>query len=141
MAGAGHAWRADADTVELAALVDRSMLCEPGAGVGRALAELGQLERETGAQAVNGTSWFFLLRYAHEPWPSSHVQGLTAEGMRRAEERAAEISARLTAPARCGASATLALEELRWGADLTAWACRLGRARVEAGERRRGVRA
>jgi hypothetical protein len=134
VAGAGHAWRADADTGSLAALVDRFMLSDPGAGVGQVLAELGELESETGAQAVNGTSWFFLLRYAHEPWPSAQVQNVTAEGMRRAEARAKSISEGLAEHGACSTRAALALEDLRWASDLTAWACRLGRARVDAGE-------
>lgn len=136
VAGAGHAWRADAEPADLAGLLDRCMLSEPGAGVGAALVNLGQLESEIGAQAVNGTAWFFVLRHAHEPWPTGQVQGLTAEGMRRAAVRAAEISLGLTEPAHCGARTALASQELRWAADLTAWACRLGRARVQAGEGR-----
>ncbi|MEE8467664.1 MAG: glycoside hydrolase, partial [Planctomycetota bacterium] len=134
VAGAGHAWRADAEPLDLAGLVDRCMLREPGAGVGRALADLGRLESLTGAQVMNGTSWFFLLRHAHEPW--TPIQGLTAEGLRRTEVRAVEISAGLTEPARCADRTLLALEELRWAADLTAWACRLGRGRMQAGEGR-----
>jgi len=147
VAGAGHAWRADADTRSLADRVDRCMSLDPDADIGQTLLDLGELERETGAQAVNGTSWFFILRYAHEPWPSSHVQGLTQEGLRRAEVRAVEISAGLIERAQCSERTALAREELRWATDLTAWACRLGRARVEAGEGRHladlpaGVRA
>lgn len=89
--GAGEGWNpGSTEGADLAAAIDLGI---PGArGFGSGIVALGEAHRCMNSPAINGTSPFFHLRYAHTALPISRAPGLTPEGLRAfAEAKAAAI--------------------------------------------------
>jgi hypothetical protein len=107
------------------AVLDRHVFRDPARALGRAALELGDAYLETGSKSTNGSALFFLLAFAHEPLPHARMPDLTIDGLARARDYLVAARERL-ACARGSRSAT----ELRWAADVLAFACRFGIARL-----------
>ena len=98
--------------------------------MGGVAADLGNVYLESGAEVINGTALFFLLRYPHEPMTHPRLTGLTLDGLAKTDSRIKEIESRL---ARSGGERTdsgAIVEEYRWVAAMLRWACRFGTARL-----------
>jgi len=128
--GAGRAWNAGAGTEALADLLAHHVLHDPTGAAGRALVALGSLYLASGAHAVNGSPECFLLRFAHEPFPHPRIEGLTLAGIAATEAAIEAALTELEGHAMRAPDAALIADELRFAADLTAFACRLGRLRI-----------
>jgi hypothetical protein len=114
--GAGLAWNAKSRAVpDLAALLDAHAFDDPGAGLGRAALDLGDVHLETGSPATNGSALFFLLAFAGEPLPHPRMPSLSIEGLERARAKLGRIGG---------------TREMRWAAELLETACDLGIARL-----------
>ena len=92
---------------------------------------MADLYRECGALAVNGSPLFFLLRFAHEPWPHPRIEGLTLAGLERTRGRIAELRAGLAASS---PDAELVAAEAAWILEALDFACELGLARLALAE-------
>ena len=116
--GAGLAWNAGARADrDLAALLDAHAFDAPEGGLGRAALALGDVHRETGSPATNGSALFFLLAFAAEPLPHPRMPSLSIEGLSRARAKLRTIAGS---------------REMRWAAELLETACDLGLARLRA---------
>src|SRR5262249_28366044 len=114
--------------------LDAHMFGESDAALGRACVDLGDAYLDTGARSTNGSALFFLIAFADEPLPHARMPGLTCEGLERALARVSHTAARLPRPRARGGEGRTAASELRWAADLLAFACRFGIARLSAGD-------
>jgi hypothetical protein len=133
--GAGCAWNASAARArvrELPALLDAHVFLDEAGVLGRAAIDLGNVYQETGSPSTNGSALFFLLAFAGEPLPHARMPGLAVEGLERALARILEIRSRLHRARSALPDAEVVVAEMRWAADLLAWTCRFGRARLEA---------
>ncbi|MCB1053959.1 MAG: family 20 glycosylhydrolase [Acidobacteria bacterium] len=139
LAGAGCAWNAGSRTglaEALPGLLDRHVFRDAAGVTGRAVVDLGDVHRLTGADPINGSALFFLVVLAHEPVTGKRFEGVTVEGLETARKAVAEAlrplrRARLDRP-----DAELVVAELRWSAAMLDFAARLGKARLEAGAER-----
>jgi len=137
--GAGCAWNASAArerASDLPRLLDAHVFLDEAGVLGRAAIDLGNVYQETGCPSTNGSALFFLLAFAGEPLPHARMPGLAVEGLERALARILEIRARLAGARSTLPDAEIVVAEMRWAADLLAWTCRFGRARLEATARR-----
>ncbi len=136
LAGAGFAWNeasADPAAAPWAELLDLHAFDAPGAGLGQALLDLGEVYRLTGPPPKNGSALFHLLLAGEKPLAGPRFAGLGREGL-EAAEAAATAAVRSLGPFPADRpDLELAAEELSWVADLLAFAARLGQARLEAG--------
>lgn len=133
--GAGCAWNASAARErvrDLPALLDAHVFHDQAGVLGRAAIDLGNVYLETGSPSTNGSALFFLLAFADETLPHARMPGLAIEGLERALGRINEIRARLAGARSTLPDAELVVAEMRFAADLLAWTCRFGRARLEA---------
>ncbi|MFN0009101.1 MAG: family 20 glycosylhydrolase [Planctomycetota bacterium] len=129
--GAGCAWNASAArerAADLPRLLDAHVFHDPAGVLGQAAVDLGHVYEVPGSPSTNGSALFFVLAFADQPLPHARMPGLGVEGLERALGRTLEIRARLGA----ARGSTLDAEEIRFAADLLAFACRFGRARLEA---------
>ena len=79
--GAAEGWNPGQTTGNLASQIE---LAIPEArGHGQGIVALGQAHQTLDSPAVNGTSPFFHLRYAHRPLPLKRAPNLTHEGLAR----------------------------------------------------------
>jgi len=128
--GAGCAWNVEGArgrAADLPALLDAQVFEDEAGVLGRAAVDLGNVHLETGCPSTNGSALFFLLAFADQPLPHPRMPGLAVEGLERALGRLLEIRARLA-----GARTALPdiVAEMAFAADLLAWTCRFGRARL-----------
>lgn len=139
LAGAGCAWNAASrsDLAEvLPELLDRHVFRDAAGVTGRAVCDLGDVHRRTGATPINGSVLFFLLVLAADPIEGKRFEGLTAEGLESAK-KAIEAAVRRLRRARLDRpDGDLVLAELRWSAAMLVFAARFGRARLAAGAER-----
>jgi hexosaminidase len=137
--GASRAWNikpSPGDLVDL--LVVHGPLARSEA---EALVALGHLDEALASGSQNGTALFFLLRYAHQPWPIARCGELDAARLARARELLQGVVQTLAdAPVTSAGPADPVLlapervrDELRWIADACTFAARLGEARVALG--------
>ncbi|MBI5363987.1 MAG: family 20 glycosylhydrolase [Planctomycetes bacterium] len=128
--GARAAERTAPDGGELAELLDAHVFADGTGALGRALLALGRSGAASGARSTNGSPLFFLLAFAPQGLPHPRIEGLSIEGLERAEEhveRARTALARARPECVDGESV---LRELDWGARLLRCACRFGAARL-----------
>jgi len=133
--GAGCAWNVAAAKErarDLPALLDAHVFEDPAGVLGRAAVDLGDAYLETGCPSTNGSALFFLLAFADEPLPHARMPGLAIEGLERALARISEVRARLHGARSARPDAEITRAEMGFAADLLAWTCRFGRARLEA---------
>jgi hypothetical protein len=139
LAGAGFAWNgASAEGVQghgdlpLAELLSVHAVGDPA--VARALVELGNVYQRAGRTPKNGSSLFHLLLFAGEGMGTAEGErfhGVTEATLGRSLEALQGATAGL--PAGAFGEAAQTVEELRWAADLLAFACHLGQRRLENG--------
>jgi hypothetical protein len=142
-AGAAFAWNAESarepDAFPLARLADLHLfrVGPERPSVGAAALRLGDAHRLVGTRDFNGTALFHLLAFAHQDLTHRRYEGLTREGLDRAETEILEAFALLSdagsALAAGRPDGELVVRELRWVAEGLAVACRIGRARLTAG--------
>jgi len=133
--GAGFAWNASVAAsreLDLAGLLDAHVFGDPSRGLGRIALDLGNLYLATGSRSTNGSALFFLLAFAAGPLPHARLPGLTIGGLERSFEGLRAIRGRLGSVE--GADRLLVADEMRWAADVLAFACGFGVARLRAPE-------
>jgi hexosaminidase len=137
LAGAVFAWRpataADPSRLPLAALVDRHARRDLAVGTGEILTALGNVYRETGVTPSNASALFKLVIFAHRTLAGAGLDGLTAAALERSQASVDRAGERLASLAAGGPAEQLVRAELDWVAGMLRFACRLGRARLEAG--------
>ena len=79
--GAAQAWNPDEQTGDLAAQIELAIPEAKGHAAG--IIALGNAHRALQSPAINGTSPFFHLRYAHTPMPIERAPSVTAQGLER----------------------------------------------------------
>ncbi len=135
LTGAAAAWNAESASsseFDLARSLDRHAFRDAAGVLGGIAAELGDVYRTTGATSTNGSPLFFVLAFADEALPHPRMCGLSASGLRDTEERIRELRARLDRARPRAVDSTWTVDELRWCADVLAFACRFGVARLAA---------
>jgi len=146
-AGAAFAWNAaladDPDGFaadRLPGLVSRQVFRDAGpdgrGSLGEAALRLGNAHRHTATRDRNGAALFFLLAFGHQDLTHPRYEGLTIEGLDRAEREIVESLIRLGSPEEADTGrpdGELVVRELRWAAQALRAACQIGRARLGAG--------
>ncbi len=137
-AGAAFAWNAEAarepEGLPLARAADLHLFGDPAGGLADAAFRLGDAHRRTGTPDRNGAALFFLLAFAHQDLTHERYEGLTTEGLERAEEQVADAADAIRKVG-SGPDAPV-VRELLWSARALEAACRIGRARLAAGRNR-----
>jgi hypothetical protein len=138
LAGAGFAWNVDSASPEMSAadlplaeLLDLHAVDDPI--LGQALVELGNVYQLAGRTPKNASTLFHLLLFAGEPMgmgEGERFHGVTVDTLGRSLEALQQATAPLMDLAHAD---LLEAQELRWSADLLAFACRLGLARLQHG--------
>lgn len=132
--GAGCAWNASSArgrAADLPRLLDAHVFLDSAGVLGRAAIDLGNVYQETGSPSTNGSALFFLLAFADQPLPHARMPGLAIEGLERALASILEIRAGLAGARSALPDGEIVVAEMRFAADLLAWTCRFGRARLE----------
>jgi len=128
--GAARGWNAGADPGSLARLLDEHVTGDPSGVAGAALVELCDAYLECDARCVNGTAFFFLLKFAHEDLPHERLANVSAAGLARAAERLASAADAIRGHGMTCADAELLSSEVQWASATAQIACRLGQARL-----------
>lgn len=133
-AGAACAWNArgaSSEDFDLALLLDLHAFRDSARMLGRVATTLGDAYLTTGAASTNGSALFFLLAFADESLPHARMPGLCATDLQLTLEtiRACRADIERARPDR--PDAAIVIDELRWAADVLAFACRFGIARLE----------
>jgi hypothetical protein len=135
LAGAACAWNAESASpadFDLAAELDRHAFRDDAGVLGQVATRLGDVYRTTGASSTNGSALFFLLAFADEALPHARMPGLRASDLETTSATIRELRATLEHARPRAQDAALIVDEMRWAADLLAFACRLGVARLGA---------
>ncbi|MDP6410679.1 MAG: family 20 glycosylhydrolase [Planctomycetota bacterium] len=136
LSGAACAWNPAAaarlSLESLPELLDRHAFDAPRTSLGHIAVELADLHRSAGGSARNGTSLFYLLAFADEPFPHAAVGPLDDAGLARAEEIARALETELAAAPETTPGEALLRAEMSWAAAFSALGARLGRARLAA---------
>ncbi|HIF39704.1 MAG TPA: hypothetical protein EYQ74_01225 [Planctomycetes bacterium] len=133
VAGACQAWNPDATQGHLREQTRMHVIPSRSASLAESLEGLGGLVEVSGTSCRNATAWFMFLRRPTDGATPRNVRGLTAEGLAATEDRAEEIAGTLERLA-VGAGPDSPASDLLWTTRMTQWACRLGRARLGAGD-------
>ncbi|HEX2253845.1 MAG TPA: glycoside hydrolase family 20 zincin-like fold domain-containing protein [Thermoanaerobaculia bacterium] len=138
LAGAAAAWNAAAplSRSELPPLLDRHVFHDEAGAAGAVTADLGDTYLAAGGNNKNATALFFLLLKPERRMDEYRSKTLTREGLEAARAHLADAMAPLTQARMARSDAGQLEAELRWSADATDYACRLGLARLEAGRDR-----
>jgi hexosaminidase len=114
---AGHGWRAGLvlARADWAGHLDRHL--PPTEADGATLLALGDVSAAAGSACKNAAPWFYVMRYAHQPFPPELAQDVTANRLQLAREALAGV------PLPPGALST--------AAAIADWGCRLGVARAQ----------
>jgi hypothetical protein len=135
VAGAACAWNAESGAsadFDLASALDRHAFRDEARVLGGIVTRLGDVYRTTGAASTNGSALFFLLAFADEPLPHARMPGLSATALHATRESIRSLRAELERSRPVGADSLLCVDEMRWAADLLAFACRFGIARLDS---------
>ena len=129
--GALRAWSGPEARIDaLPARLGAALFGDSDSGVTRLLWRLGRVHERVGTRCVNGTPFFFLLKFLHEPVRSARVPGLALSGL---VEAAIELES-LASDARESCFATpaqrLVAREIAWSAELCLLASRIAQARL-----------
>ncbi len=132
VAGSCQAWNPDAALDHLPVQTQLHVARGSSPALIQCLVDLGLLVDVCGATSFNATPWFLYLRRPLDGAIPRGLSKLTTAGLAATEERAQEIALRLRElTIRAGSDDPTA--DLLWTIQLTQWACRLGRSRLEAG--------
>ncbi len=135
LAGAACAWNAESvssRSFDLGAELDRHAFRDDARVLGKVATQLGDVYRTTGASSTNGSALFFLLAFADEALPHARMPGLRASDLDSTSETIRELRATLERARPRAADSALIVDEMRWAADVLAFACRFGIARLGA---------
>jgi hexosaminidase len=128
--GAGRGWNAGVDPGDLASLLSEHVTGDPSGASGEAIVLLSDAYLEGDAQCVNGTAFFFLLKFAHEDLPHERVKGVSTSGLQRCADRLAAAARRMAGHKMTCSDAGLLVDEVQWAAATAQLSCRLGQARL-----------
>ena len=143
--GASRAWHATAEPAPLAAALDAHVFSGAGSPTrsssgapprptaGEVWTQMGELYRECGAQSVNGSPLFFLLRFAHEGWPHPRIESLETRGLERTRARITALRQSVETMELAADDSALIRRETGWALDVLGFACEIGRARLDLG--------
>ncbi|MEM1178220.1 MAG: family 20 glycosylhydrolase [Acidobacteriota bacterium] len=138
VAGAAFAWNrtsaADAESLPVAALLDRHVLHDPSGVAGRVLVELGEAQAAAGVSARNGGPLFFAWMFAAKSAAERRGVGFTAQGLDAAQTRLADTVGALKHSAIGRADGDTIRAELAWAADAAHLGAELARIRLKVGE-------
>jgi len=131
--GSAVAWCHETNRdLDVARALDVHVFGDRAEALGGIARDLGDVYRETGVLVKNASVLALLLLFPARPLGEGRLAGLTAEGLDRAEARAASLASRL-GEARCDRDdASLLGAEFALAADLMRHGCQLGIARLEA---------
>lgn len=143
-AGAAWAWNAGAPLDQLDQLAlpldlhlfphqDEGSARDPGGSLSSGALRLGNAHRAVGTRDRNGTALFYLLAFAHQDLTHPRYEGLTREGLDRAEAEVLAAAGEIERSHPTRPDGELVVRELLWVARALATACRIGRARLAAG--------
>lgn len=135
-AARARAWTEDPSSLCLAELLDRHLLGDEAGVLGRALVELGDVQRATRVRSKNGEPLFFALMMAEKPMAERRGEGLDEPGLQALRRRLDAILAPLDHARPTWAGAGPIVEELRWVGDVLRVAADLAEARLRLGEDR-----
>jgi len=133
VAGACQAWNPDGTQDHVREQTRMHVIPLRSAGLAESLEGLGRLVEVSGTSCRNATPWFMFLRRPTDGALPRDVGGLTVDGLTDAEDRAEEI-ARVLEDRMDEADADNPAADLLWTTRMTQWGCRLGRARLGAGD-------
>jgi hypothetical protein len=131
--GAARAWNAGGEPPDLARSLDLHALDDARGGAGAALLAFGDAHEALASPALNGTSLFYQLRYAHLPWPLQRAPGLTQDNLARYRVALDGARALLARHGIAGRAGRRFEQDLRWAADATELGADLAAARLAAG--------
>ncbi len=132
-AGAALSWAEAANRErDFARALDRHAFHDARGVMGKAAIDLGNVYLAAEAPMRNASVLAHLLLAPEEPITEGAFAGLTMSGLERAEAAIAAAAAPLAAAEMARADAELVRDELGHAAALLAFACRLGKARLEA---------
>ena len=95
--------------------------------------DLGNAYLQSGAQPKNGSALFYLLILPNSPLTEQRFRGLSKEGLDQTADHIDLCLTTLTRARMGRPDASLIARELGWAGALLKVACRLGRARLDAG--------
>jgi hypothetical protein len=137
LAGAGFAWNVGAAAEPLGhpwpELLDRHAFGDAAGVTGSAALALADAYLRTGARQKNGTALFYLVAFPQQDLTHRRYEGLAADALAATERWVDEAVAGLGRSRMPGSEDALVRGELGWVAGLLRLACKLGRARLEAG--------
>lgn len=133
-AALGLAWNASStlDAARLERVLDDHVFADRARVLGRAALELGRANDVSRAASTNGSPLFFLVAFAEGAFPHPRVQSLTREGLASARDHVLAQRAQLASARPMRADARALVDEWTWTADVLAFACDLGTARLGA---------
>ena len=117
-------------------LLDRLVYHDASKKLGAVTFDLGCAGQATGARNRNGSPLFRFLHFADRAWPHPEIEGLTREGLARAESLLASLPPELAQARSSREDAGTIADEHSWAIDLLRFAVRLGLARFDAGDGR-----
>jgi hypothetical protein len=131
--GAAVAWCHETNRgIDVARALDAHVFRDRAGALGGIARDLGDVYRHTGVEVKNASVLALLLLFPERPMGEGRLAGLTADGLLRAEARAAELAGRLHEVRSARDDAPLLRDEFALAAMLMGHACRLGRARLAA---------
>ena len=132
-AGAALSWAEAANRDrDFGRALDRHAFHDARGVMGKAAIDLGNVYVASGSPMRNGSVLAHLLLAPEQPITEGAFAGLTLDLLARAEAAIADAAAPLAAAEMARADAELVRDELRHAAALLAFACRFGKARLEA---------
>jgi hypothetical protein len=132
LAGAAHAWSAEARELPMAELLEHHVPDIDSPGLAAALLQLGRAHEQTGVHLKNSTVLFHLLLSADRSLKHPRFEELSETGLAKAAEALSGVDAAVGPT-----PSTLAERETAWASGMLALACAIGTARLKAGRARR----
>ncbi len=134
LCGAACSWNPESaarlSVERLPDLLDRHAFDRPRAPLGRIAVDLAGLHRPAGGDARNGTSLFFLVAFADQPFPHAGLGSLDAQGLESSGATARALADELATTTAGSGSEQLWCDEMRWCAEFLHLGARLGLARL-----------
>lgn len=133
-AALGLAWNGSTslDAARLARVLDDHVFADRARVLGAAALELGRANDVSRAASTNGSPLFFLVAFAEGAFPHPRVQSLSRDGLAQARAHVLAQRATLARASPMRADARALVDEWTWTADVLAFACDLGAARLRA---------
>jgi hypothetical protein len=138
VAGAAFAWNEETARapleLPLADLLDRHVFRDRAELAGRVTCGLGDAYHEARTTRRNGSDLFYLVVFALLDREGGRIRAATVENLDRALEYVESTTSPHSGMRLDRGDAEIVERELRWTADVLAFACRFGSARVESGD-------